>query len=330
MRLGLVARSETRGLGIQSLELARALNPDVLLIDDCEAGNPHWYPGATRVPYRLQNFERIARAWLRGVDAVYAAETFYSPQFTMWARDEGVATFVHVNPEFHRDDHNPTTWWAPTDWRIRLLPPDTTVVPVPVASDRFTPVEPHDGPCRWLHVAGRTTLGDRNGTVALLAAIPHLTQPCSITIAAQDRRFDIPTTPDGVTVNVVGPARDYWTLYDGHDALVLPRRYGGLCLPAQEAMAAGLAVAMPDCSPNPQTWPVHTFPVMAGRIEKMPAGRIEVLTFDAKLLASAMDALADPTTRSTYQSLSREWAAAHSWDVWADRYRSLMSVPVAV
>ena len=45
--------------------------------------------------------------------------------------------------------------------------------------------------------------------------------------------------PGGDWVNVrIGGVANYWDAYDGYDALVLPRRYGGLCLPVQEGMAA--------------------------------------------------------------------------------------------
>jgi glycosyltransferase involved in cell wall biosynthesis len=38
------------------------------------------------------------------------------------------------------------------------------------------------------------------------------------------------------------------TLYEGFDALIMPRRYGGLCLPMNEALTSGLPVIMSDTS----------------------------------------------------------------------------------
>jgi glycosyltransferase involved in cell wall biosynthesis len=53
-------------------------------------------------------------------------------------------------------------------------------------------------------------------------------------------------------------ASDQAELYTRVDALILPRRYGGLCLPMNEALLSGLPVIMPDCSPNndvlPERW----------------------------------------------------------------------------
>jgi glycosyltransferase involved in cell wall biosynthesis len=51
-------------------------------------------------------------------------------------------------------------------------------------------------------------------------------------------------------------------MYDGFDAMILPRRYAGLCLPMNEALMSGLPVFMTDISPNnkilPQEWLVKS------------------------------------------------------------------------
>jgi glycosyltransferase involved in cell wall biosynthesis len=51
---------------------------------------------------------------------------------------------------------------------------------------------------------------------------------------------------------------NYQDIYHGADALILPRRYGGNCLPLNEAISTGMPVLMPDISPNNQfldrTW----------------------------------------------------------------------------
>jgi glycosyltransferase involved in cell wall biosynthesis len=44
-------------------------------------------------------------------------------------------------------------------------------------------------------------------------------------------------------------------LYNGFDAMVLPRRYAGLCLPMNEALISGMPVFMTDVSPNNQILP---------------------------------------------------------------------------
>ena len=48
---------------------------------------------------------------------------------------------------------------------------------------------------------------------------------------------------------------DQWRLYADFDALIMPRRYGGLCLPLNEALTGGLPVIMSHTSPNDAVLP---------------------------------------------------------------------------
>lgn len=340
MKIGVLARTNSRGLDIQTTEAARNLDASVLVVDVRNASGRHFPSDRSRFPdapvvecrsgWRLD--ERTVRNWLDGLDVVYSAETFYDEHLPEWADSQGVKTVIHANPEFvpHGGGWaigNPSAWWSPTCWRNDRLPQPTEVVPFPVAIDRFTPVQIHDGAPKWLHVAGKRALADRNGTDVLLEAIPLLKRSCSITIRTQDPDHIRVRTEWHVHVHVQRTVGNYWELYDGHDALVMPRRYGGLCLPVQEAMAAGMAVLMPDVSPNADTWPVTTFPTTSHRYENMPAGPVEIADMDPADLAAAMDELADPTTRILTQEQSIAWADAHSWKaqtpLWLDRFAAL-------
>lgn len=328
MNIGVVARATNRGLGIQTMEVARNLRARVLVVDiDNPSSALHptirdRFPGAPivrcRPGWRLE--ERKVRGWLEGLDAVYTAETTYDPRFAAWAADAGALVSVHLNPEFGGvgwglPESGPQ-WWSPTSWRLEHLPTGTQVVALPVATDRWPErAEPHRGRCRWLHVAGKAALADRNGTTAVVAALPLLREPCTVTIVTQDNELPaMPRLPDHVEVHtVIGGVDDYWRLYEGHDALVMPRRYGGLCLPVQEAMGAGLAVAMTNCAPNPTTWPVVPIPSRFGHLERMPAGEIPVAEVEPEDVAATMDQLADPEVRVEHQFRARGWAAMHSW-----------------
>lgn len=337
MRVGVIARTNNRGLDIQTNEAARNLDASVLVVDVTNSSGRRFpsdrfrFPGAPIVQCRSgwKLHEQTVRDWLTSVDVVYSAETFYDTRFTEWASAQRVATVVHANPEFVAPEGgwaigDPTERWSPTCWRNRLMPQPTRVVTFPVALDRFTPVDPHDGPPRWLHVGGKQALADRNGTSTLVEALRYLDYPCSVTIATQEQTLPRIQVPKHVDVSFVQSARHYWELYPGHDALVMPRRYGGLCLPAQEAMAAGLAVLMPNIEPNPQTWPVHTVPGAFIEEALMPAGRVPIATVNPRDLALAMDELADPNRRAKFQSRSRSWAQANSWDALRPEWLGLL------
>lgn len=329
-RVGLIARCDDRGLGHMTWEFHRHVRPERTLVVTMGslargfAQRPERYPDGEVVAFRGGQLpEDRVREWLRGLDVVYSAETFYDWSLPRWAEEEGVATVLHAMPEFH-GPHIPavTETWAPTAWRIENLP-SARLVPVPVALDRFSPDS--DPPVRFLHVAGHRAMHDRNGTTTLLQALRFLRCPTTIAITCQDGRLPTIAAPPHVRVfrRLRAPA-DYWRLYDDAEVLVLPRRYGGLCLPAQEAMAAGLGVVMTDVVPN-REWPIVPVPARQQGTVRCAAGELPMVVADPRALADAMDMLADADLRGEVREAGRRWAEACSWDVWAPRYRALLS-----
>lgn len=338
MRVGVLTPGTDRGLGNQSWEAARNLDASVLFVetkDPSAPSHPDRFPHATRVRWAQGLDPRVVIPWLRTVDVVYAAETFYDPRFTKWARANDTRTVLHANPEFWTGADRPDMLWTATPWRMDTMPPGTEVVPFPVATDRFDwDDEPHfrryDDRPRWVHVAGKRALADRNGTDTLMAALPLLKESCHVTVFVQHGEHPrLPVVPPHVRVHVSPsvPA-NYWDLYRNADALVLPRRYGGLCLPAQEACAAGLAVLMSDLIPN-RMWPGPRVPAEFHRKVTMPCGRVPVYDVRPDVLAAAMDELADPDVRLAQQRLSLAWAEAHSWETLGPRWLELFAMKEA-
>lgn len=327
VKLGILARAEDRGLGIQTWEAVRHLDPERVLVVDVGAHERFGlhldrYPGATVVRLDEKGWtlpEAETRAWLDGLDVVFTCETFYDARFARWARAAGVRTVVQANPEFIRPEWDladlADVWWNPSTWRMDTFPAGSRHMPVPVALDRFTP-STGEHPPRFFHTVGKWAAGDRNGTTLLQQSLRYVRQPVRVTIAAQERILRTTTRSRARVEYRVQNVADYWRLYDGHEVLVLPRRYGGLCLPAQEAMAAGLAVLMPDTSPNTDMWPVLPLPCRNHGIIDVPAGRIPLVECDPTMLARILVRLhGDPAEVEALRAGSRAWAAAHSWDV---------------
>ena len=329
----MLARSENRGLGIQGWEFYRHVKPDrTLLVDMGELARgfdlfPERFPDATVAEFRDGMFdEALVRGWLEGLDVVFTAETFYDWRMIDWARSMGVATVVQVNPEFYRhavdELPEPTVWWAPSPWRMNHLPDTARLVGVPIAGDRFPMRIPErDGPVRFLHVAGHRAAGDRNGTLQLLQALRVLRQPMTVRLLTQDPKLPRLRPQRAVVVETETRGRpNYWDLYSDADMLVMPRRYGGLCLPVQEAMACGLGVVMTDTSPN-DWWP--TIRVRGGNRGVLNTGTGPVRMFAAtpRALGETLDRLAkNPAEVLTSQQAGLEWAEAHTWDAMLPQY----------
>lgn len=343
MRLGVIARAEDRGLGIQTWEVVRHLNPDrVLVVNPGRLARgfvPHLdrYPGATVADWDGHQFAdpAAAKAWLDGLDVVYTAETLYDWRMVEWADRAGVATVVHVNPEFYKhDDPNlphPTAWWAPTSWRLDHLPRGATVVPMPCPTDRWPdlPSPSPDGRLRVLHVAGHQANRDRNGTLLVLDAARLVSrETVDLRVVTQDRvlRHRGNNRRHRIVPLVPGPA-DYWRLYDDADVLLLPRRYGGLCLPAIEAMGAGLVVAMTDVAPQTSTWPIVGFPAARSpRPIRAPGGAIDVYDAHPRVIAETVARLAsDPTEVAAARAAAVRWADQHSWDALEPVWRAALA-----
>lgn len=330
MKLGVIARADSRGLAHQTWEVARNLNPERVLVltvpsSEGQGFQPHFdrFPNAQRLTvddrvatWRLN--EAKVREWLDGLDVVYTAETFYDDQLPDWAASMGVATVCHANPEWYRHHRggipHPTQWWAATDWRLNYLPDSTRVVPMPVPLDRFT-FTPSDERA-VIHPAGRVAAGDRNGTDLVCQAAEHMPD-VTVYISAQSGLRRLPNLPNVVQVD---PCDDYWDTYRRAPVMLLPRRYGGLCLPVIEACGAGIIPVLPSCPPN-RTWPaVHVKAAKSRQRMKSQGGDLALYDTDPQELAAAtVDALDRQTELAPRV---RAWARDNSWDalapVWLD------------
>ena len=196
---------------------------------------------------------------------------------------------------------------------------------MPVADDRFAFRAPERvDRLRVLHVAGHAAAADRNGTVLFLEALRRMEPPTHVRIITQDERMRPMRARLGVSVEVVtNGVPDYWRLYDDADLLVMPRRYGGLSLVVQEAMAAGLGVVMSDTEPQRSTWPVRTVRSSTGAPRLYtPGGRLPLTNARPDAIADVVNAYArDPEAVAELQAGSLAWAEAHRWSVLAPLYR---------
>lgn len=286
IKLGLIARPDNSGLGNQTWEIFRHLNPEKTLVIDLSGiadADDHCnkrayldrFPGAT-VHQGMSPPPDVIEDFLSGLDVVFSAETFYCHDLLHRAIHRGVKTILQYNYEFlpHASNPNlvgPTLFAAPSLWHYfatRL--PNKVHLPVPIATDRFTPnPSPPEVPQVFLHPVGRPAIHDRNGTEDLIDALPLVRSDITVIFRCQRpgyvqnllRDRDFPANLD-IQVDDSAPS-EYWRNYEGIDAVILPRRYGGLCLPANEALGASIPILMPDIDPNnrwlPSEWlvPCH-------------------------------------------------------------------------
>ena len=80
---------------------------------------------------------------------------------------------VRHGTEGYEHMEHPNEWWWPTHWRTNVLPGGRWM-PVPMPDHEPTGADPHDGPLRIYHIAGKRAFADRNGTDIVIDAMRDL------------------------------------------------------------------------------------------------------------------------------------------------------------
>lgn len=315
--IGLIARADNGGLGTQSWEFWRHMRPErtlIVLRDHRTRGECHWerYTGGAGEVRITKMYPTTKDAsWVTsGVKTVFAAETAYSTKMWDWSRRNGSKVCIQANPELF-DYERADRLLPATNWRTDVFP-EFEVLPVPVNREALPPREVKR--VRTFYHVNSVAMEDRNGTELVLSACRYMKNQARLLIRGgeprtmQVGRVEV-TWPGGFT----GPYHDHWP--DDVDALVLPRRYGGLCLPAQEAASLGLPVIMLDT--DPYAYLIHPMLLVQGFVKKrvhMKGGQFDVHACRPQLLAARMDRLYDePSIAAEASVRSDAWAEMHSW-----------------
>jgi hypothetical protein len=306
MRLGIIARSDNTGLGNQTRELVKMLNPDKILLIDSRSFNgnkqhPEWYSEYQVI--KSNGFPRGSEisAFLRDVDVVLSCETFYATNFADYARNKNVKTVLQYNYEFlenvsKADAPLPTMFLAPSLWNldkmIDLFGDRTTIkyLPPPTDANLFAGVRENNmskNHNRLLHIGGRKAARDRNGTETVIEMLKYSKADYELVIKTQTP-LDIKCDDPRLTIDTGNP-ENREEMYDGYDAMLLPRRYAGLCLPMNEALISGLPVFMTNLMPNsavlPSDWLINCEKIDQFRAKSM----IDVYAGDPEHLAKIVD-----------------------------------------
>jgi len=337
VRLGLIARADRSGLSVQTHEFYRHLQPERVLVidvgqhynttthcnkitDTSKYANPFIYRGWIPDTDTLRRF-------MTGLDVVFSAECFYSPQVPILARELGVRTVLQPNFEFYDPTVCPDLLAAPSMWNYDQYAGNKTFLPVPIATDRFAVRSlPNTAP-HFLHVVGRPAAHDRNGTEDLLRALQYVTAEVKVVFRCQqegylDALLSKADLPDNVEIDQISrDVENYWDNYDTGDVLLMPRRFGGLCLPVNEALGAGMPVIMPDTSPN-NTWLPNDWLVPATKQGSFRAKQhIDIYSVDHRAYAAKIDQLAsDPGFYLKAKTEALELRDQYSWDTLKPQY----------
>lgn len=351
MRIGLIARADNTGLGIQTHEFYKNMQPAKTMVVDISRMNGNiQYPD--RYPERavfIDGFptENQIGNFLHDLDVVFLAEAPYNFALYTMAKQMSVKVANQYNYEFFdwfANPHlpRPDMLIAPSMWHFEEVDQWCKAEGI-MHGYLHCPVNRKEVPFRridkartFVHNAGRAASYDRNGTRTVIEASRHLDTPAQIVIrfqAEQGLKHQTTGTIEeyaqyaemerakNLTIQTVEYA-NYADAYETGDVMLLPRRYGGNCLPLNEALSAGMPVIMPDISPNnfflPNDW---TLP--ARHIETFtPRTEVEVYEVNPALLARKIDEFyrMDEEHMLDENEVANQLAESISWETLRPQY----------
>jgi len=338
VKLGLIARCDARGLGIQCRGFHDNLPVDRTLVIEAAANispltqHPEWYPpDSMNILWDGGPIDPdVMRRFCTGLSAVYCAETPYDWSLFDIARSVNCRTILHVNAELYRpaiDTYlpRPDAVWLHSPWLADQIPHDA-IMPVPVDRSHL-PYRQRHSARRFVHVVGLRASRDRNGTSTLIRALSRLRPAVPIEVILRSQsplpRFGLPRNLPDVTLRTeIADVPTVRGLYDDADVMLLPRKYGGGCLPMFEAASLGLPVIMTDTAPQNTILGAESLvPVARSALLRTQFGRIPIVEASPVGLAKRINELVNDD--AMVERLSRgsdRIAGEHSWDVWRGKY----------
>ena len=357
MKLGLIARSDNSGLGNQTLGFYKHLKPHrTLVVDISRLNSNKTYPDR----YGKDGVEHIdgfpsdlqLHNFVQDLDVVLIAESAYSRNFYNIAKQHSVKVAVQYNYEFFDwfdapDKDLPDMFIAPSKWHYNDVDKFCKDKDIKHLYLHY-PVDRNDLPPRYiekaqtfLHPAGKSAAHDRNGTYNVIDASKHVKSNVDIVIHFQGEQGlahqMTATTQDYIEyaekngnmdklIISVQEYENYQDVYAEGDVLILPRRYGGNCMPVNEALSVGMPVIMPNMIPNNELLPIEWLVPTATIDQFTPRTVVDINTVDPVLLAKKIDEFANMTTDDVIDnnSLANTIADSISWETMLPMYQTAL------
>lgn len=331
MRVGIIARCDKTGLGIQSKEFfdhirCKALVIDISAINNTIPQRPNWYPNQTI--YRIQQMGSIPKEviadFISDIDVLMTFENPYDYWIYDICRAKGIKTILQLNYEFLEYPSalpRPDLFLSPSMWHYDDIPEPKMFLPVPVNTKLFSA---NRKPKTFVHIEGRKAAHDRNGTQTFLNSLQYVKNEITVILKSQNQ-ISIPALPSNIHLQYDFNNREnYWENYTG-GVMVMPRKYGGLSLIMNESMAAGMPIITTDISPN-SNWLPRSWLVPASKTGEFRCKRqIEIFEADAVKLAAKIDEFCDESTYDAAVLKASQLAGKISWEKLTHIYTDVLN-----
>lgn len=278
--VGLIAFGNSGGLAIQCKRIYDMMGAKkILLIDSSTFSpnkdfNPEMYPKEKTMIVRgfPKNYHVVE--FLKDIKYVFTVENPYNFYLVKLAHELGIKVICQTNYEFCENVSSPwlpvpdlflmPSYWYLEEMKARF---NAHYLPPPIDPNEFKKAREINknrrGKKRFLHVVGTLAFKDRNGTLDLLKAVTLSKRDYELVIHSQHALPSEYRISDSRLIYSIGNLKTNAELYEDYDAVISPRRYGGLSLTTNEAMMSALPVITTNISPNnrwlPGGWLVTSF-----------------------------------------------------------------------
>lgn len=345
IKIGIIGYSSSTGLGYQMYDFARYIKPSKVLICDLselngmEVDHSKYSDFNTRIAMGIPTDEDCE--WLvNGMDIVFIGETPLNYHLFKYARQKGVKTVQQLNPEFwdfwkHPYLPKPDVLGCPSPWMMKEIErtgiANTVLWSVPVDTSKMQYRE-FDQVRTLVHILGRPAAEDRNGTIAFLNAAKYFGFKYKYKIYMQPpkdvRAFKhfqpVQRLMNAIkeelkdSLEIITDTPNNADMYKSGEILVLPRRYGGLCLPMWEALSSGMPVIMTNTSPNNEILPHEWLCECSDKGSFIAKTEVTLYEANHESLVKTISRVADNIKE--YNKIARDLADSMSWEVQAPIY----------
>lgn len=306
---GAVVFATEQGLGRQAKQFHDHGIFDVALIQPHSRYQTHheWYPN------QAYSFEEL----MNRCDTIFFFETPFDWQYIIKARARGIKTVLFAMYECTQMTYIPDVVVGGSILEAQTWPElPVQVINVPVPDE-----------LKWrkrkrarvfVHNAGHGGLKGRNGTKELLEAMQYVKSPIKLIIRTQT--LELKSKDPRVEIRYGD--FPYETLFNEGDVFIYPDKFGGSCLPLQEAHASGMMVMASDRHPS-NTWlPQEPLIPIAGYKPERIWRDFASAIVDPKAIATAIDVWYDKDiTEFSLDGL--EWREENSWARLKPKYEAL-------
>lgn len=309
---GAVVLATEQGLGRQAKQFYEHGVFDIALLrmHSVYTNHTEWYPN------QVNSFEEL----LDKCDTIFFLETPFDWSYIVKARDRGVKTVMFA---MYECTPNPMHYWPDVICGGSIMEKEeydqpVTVINVPVP-DEIVWKERKRAKI-FVHNAGHGGLGGRNGTKELIEAIPMVQSEAKFIIRSQ---FPVKIPYDDPRIEVRVGDFPYESLFSEGDVFIYPDKFGGSCLPLQEAHASGMMVMASNRHPS-NTWlPTEPLiPIQGYKTERIVSHPFQSAIVSPSDIAKTIDEWFDKDI-TEYSIRGKKWGEENSWKALGPIYENL-------